>query len=124
MSAFVVAEEGIVINRTAAELGKIPIAAWDIGSFKDSKFLSTQPDPALDLGGGRLSAGQFEGGVPRKLRCKRGEFDGRHLKQAPAACRFMGIVKRHAGWADHRADSLFDCWSSQSKSSCNTCAAA
>ena len=61
MSAFVLAKEGIVINRTDALLGKIPLAAWDIGTFRDSTFLSSQPDPALNLGEGRISAESFEG---------------------------------------------------------------
>lgn len=63
MSAFVLAKEGIVINRTDARLGKIPLAAWDIGTFRDSVFLSTQPDPSLNLGEGRLSVKNFEGGL-------------------------------------------------------------
>ena len=61
MSAFVLAKEGIIINRTDARLGKIPLAAWDIGTFRDSVFLSTQPDPLLNIDEGRLSVESFEG---------------------------------------------------------------
>ena len=64
MSAFVLAKEGVVINRTDARLGKIPLAAWDLGSFRDSTFLSTQPDPALGVDEGRLSVESFEGLLP------------------------------------------------------------
>lgn len=42
-------EEGVVINRTAAQQGKIPLAAWDIGNFDDSRFLSTEPNPQLSV---------------------------------------------------------------------------
>ena len=76
MSAFVLAKEGIVINRTDALLGRIPLAAWDLGTFRDSLFLSTQPDPLLNLDEGRISVEIFEGVFDRfnsllKDKCER-----------------------------------------------------
>jgi len=54
MSAFVLREQGLVLNRHAANAKKIPISSWDLGSNEDSSFLSAKPDPALGLPSGRL----------------------------------------------------------------------
>lgn len=43
MSNFVVTDYGIVLNRTAAADGRVPLAAWDLGSASDTGFLSTEP---------------------------------------------------------------------------------
>lgn len=44
MSHFVVTDRGIILNRTAAAQGRVPLAAWDIGSVHDNSFLSAHPD--------------------------------------------------------------------------------
>lgn len=42
MSNFVVSDKGVVLNRTAAAEGRVPLAAWDIGTVDDVSFLSSQ----------------------------------------------------------------------------------
>ena len=42
MSNFVVTDHGIVLNRTAAACGRVPLAAWDLGSAPETRFLSTK----------------------------------------------------------------------------------
>ena len=61
MSAFVLTTDGVVINRIAAQQGKVPLAAWDLGSFQKSRFLSTQPSPALELHEDGITAEEYEG---------------------------------------------------------------
>jgi len=61
MSSFVFSKEGIVLNRTAASAKRIAVAAWDLGSYLDSSFVSAKPDQSLGLPPGRLSEETFHG---------------------------------------------------------------
>ena len=60
-SSFVVSDEGVILNRLAAEAGRIAIAAWDLGSQEDSSFVSAKPDLDLNLPPGRLLDEAFYG---------------------------------------------------------------
>lgn len=61
MSHFVITESGIVLNRTAAADGRVPLAAWDIGSAQTTHFLSTQPTTSPRIATGNPTAHNFQG---------------------------------------------------------------
>ncbi len=61
MSSFVLSDQGLILNRHAAEAKRVAIAAWDLGSNEDSSFVSAKPDQALGLPPGRLLDEVFYG---------------------------------------------------------------
>lgn len=115
MSAFVLTNEGVVVNRTEAQLGKVPLAAWDLGTFKESRFLSMQPDPALDVKQGDACSEEFEGDG-RKIAFAEGEgflSSKQAILSKLLSFRAVGALARAIGGSGYCKDISLNTWTSE-----------